>query len=695
MTSSRTVDGAWRDHAAKEKSRIALRPRVARSSLVVMALVGAGALNVGFYSLVSASIAPRLHHAFIRLIFLVVGATVPFDALVVLVARRRATLTDTETELDWRPLARRAVVLASVLASVLVIGITARRSNFAYVSPTCLLLAASYLVVRAAGVVPKGVLAGRGDTGAFAVAVFVRLGGRICCFACLNFVGTGIAGAFAALTAAELASTAIIRIAAHRHAGPSIPMTLAPSEWLRATLALAALLFALPTVEAVVAGRYLPTWQYDHYAAAINLARATAIVPQLVALVMLPSFLAGGAAAREALRSTLRIASLASLTVTALAVICSPWISLRALGSDPSFFVPTLLVTALSAWALGLLTVMVIYHLARGLPTAGTVWAAVGATLAAAWWWHTGPVAIVAVFATVCLGALARYLVGPSLRGAACEWGAGERRQPAREKSDIDLTVVVPFFNPGAATLKAHLTNLVETLQHEDMTFEVIAVSDGSTDGSDRLARELEPLGVRTIELDRNRGKGAALRAGLREGQGRYLGFVDADGDIPPEMWHTFVSLLALYNADMIVGSKHHALSQLHYPPLRRVYSRVFQVLVHALFRIGVTDTQTGIKVFRRELLEDVLPLLVENGFVFDLELLVVARRRGWRRVLEAPVQIHHRFTSTISLRSVVYMVRDCASLATRLYLTRSYDTPAAAPTAAPSPPIIELVGAA
>jgi hypothetical protein len=126
----------------------------------------------------------------------------------------------------------------------------------------------------------------------------------------------------------------------------------------------------------------------------------------------------------------------------------------------------------------------------------------------------------------------------------------------------------------------------------------------------------------------------------------------------------------------VVVGSKRHPLSEVHYPALRRVYSRIFQFLVRTLFRVDVTDTQTGIKVFRREMLADVLPLLVETGFVFDLELLAVARRRGWRRVIEAPVRVEHRFHSTISSRSVFRMLRDTCVLALRMHVMRSYDTP-------------------
>jgi len=266
-----------------------------------------------------------------------------------------------------------------------------------------------------------------------------------------------------------------------------------------------------------------------------------------------------------------------------------------------------------------------------------------------------------------------------ALVGPAAPWpGADRRRAPDADAPSLELSVIVPYYNPGDV-LRLNVLALVDALEREQVNFEVIAVSDGSTDGSDLLVIDLGDR-VRTVALERHRGKGAALCAGLEVARGRYLGFMDADGDIPPELWHSFLMLMGLYNPDMIVGSKRHSLSDISYPPLRRMYSRVFQAVVHALFRVDVTDTQTGIKLFRREVLIDVLPLLVEDGFVFDVELLVVAHRRRWRRVIEAPVRVEHHFRSTISARTAWSMLWQTLLLAGRVYVTRTYDVPAAAP---------------
>ena len=85
------------------------------------------------------------------------------------------------------------------------------------------------------------------------------------------------------------------------------------------------------------------------------------------------------------------------------------------------------------------------------------------------------------------------------------------------------------------------------------------------------------------------------------------------------------------------------------------------------LFHLDVRDTQAGIKLVRREVLVEVLPVMVEQGYAFDLEMLVIARRLGYRHLVEAPVRIGRRFTSTVSRRVVVEMLRDTFAIWWRL----------------------------
>ena len=117
---------------------------------------------------------------------------------------------------------------------------------------------------------------------------------------------------------------------------------------------------------------------------------------------------------------------------------------------------------------------------------------------------------------------------------------------------------------------------------------------------------------------------------GLGQGRGRYLGFIDADGDIPAEQLVPLVAAIGSGDVDIVVGSKRHPGSDVVHGALRRIYSWGFQRLVLALFSLRVSDTQTGIKIFRREVLDAALPVTVEQSYAFDLELLVAAALRGF-----------------------------------------------------------------
>ncbi len=241
------------------------------------------------------------------------------------------------------------------------------------------------------------------------------------------------------------------------------------------------------------------------------------------------------------------------------------------------------------------------------------------------------------------------------------------------EAATLDLTVVVPYYNPGSL-LRRHLVELDRVLTEAGLDYELVAVSDGSTDGSPASLDGVAPDRLRRLELAKNRGKGEALRTGLAVGRGRYLGFIDADGDLPAGQVASFVSLLRSHDPDVVLGSKRHPMSEVAYPPLRRLYSWGFQQLVRLLFHLEVRDTQTGLKIVRREVLADVLARMVEKRFAFDLELLVVARRLGYRRFFEAPVRIDERLTSTISTRAVWLTLLDTFAIFYRLRVLRWYD---------------------
>lgn len=260
-----------------------------------------------------------------------------------------------------------------------------------------------------------------------------------------------------------------------------------------------------------------------------------------------------------------------------------------------------------------------------------------------------------------------RRLPSPCPGGAAPGSDAGGAVALERPAS-LDASVVVPFYNAGLAVHRV-VRRTVATLRARGLSFEVIPVSDGSTDGADQGLERHGPE-VRPLRLATNGGKGAALRAGFAAASGHVVAFVDGDGDIAPEALGEYLEEAFATGADLVVGSKCHPRSRVETTWLRTASSFLFRRIAHALVRIDATDPQVGIKVVRRDVLADLLDASVETGFAFDLELLALARRRGYRRVVELPVDVARRGGSTISPVAAARMVTRAVAVAWRTRTT-------------------------
>ncbi|BCJ49567.1 hypothetical protein Asp14428_10420 [Actinoplanes sp. NBRC 14428] len=249
----------------------------------------------------------------------------------------------------------------------------------------------------------------------------------------------------------------------------------------------------------------------------------------------------------------------------------------------------------------------------------------------------------------------------------------------------VELTVVVPFYNPGAA-LRRTVLSLVECLAAEQVAYEVIAVSDGSTDDSERTLAGIP--GVRVITSPVNQGKGGALHLGFAAARGSWIGFVDADGDIDPRHLIDYLRMAREGGHAGVYADKRHARSASASSPFRKLVSIFYSTLVTLLFLLGMRDTQTGCKVLRRDVLADLLPRLRERRFAFDLEFFVAAKAAGIRNFLGAPVHLEERVAgSTVGATAILRTIRDTLVIFGRLHLTRQYrpvPAPAAAPAAAP-----------
>jgi glycosyltransferase involved in cell wall biosynthesis len=246
-----------------------------------------------------------------------------------------------------------------------------------------------------------------------------------------------------------------------------------------------------------------------------------------------------------------------------------------------------------------------------------------------------------------------------------------------RPRSAPLLTVVVPVYNGGddiVSNVEQIQRVVADGLAGDEL--ELIVVSDGSIDGTtERLLESRADQGIRVIHYDRNLGKGYAVKAGALASHGEWIALVDADLDLDPGVVPQYLDVARDEQLDFAIGSKRHPDSLVHYPRSRRIASWLYQQLNRLLFRLDVRDTQVGVKVFSREVVDDVVPLLLVKQFAFDLELLAVATALGHGRIRELPVRLTYRFTgSALRSSSVLRALWDTAAVFYRLRILRTYE---------------------
>lgn len=235
------------------------------------------------------------------------------------------------------------------------------------------------------------------------------------------------------------------------------------------------------------------------------------------------------------------------------------------------------------------------------------------------------------------------------------------------------LSVIVPAYN-SEKYIRKNLQSFVIALEKLKKKgrideFELILVIDGKVDKTKREAKKVKSIKV--IEYAKNMGKGHALLKGFSQSKGNYITFLDADGDLPPEQLNNFFPYLA--TADLVVGSKRHPFSKLKYPLIRRFLSLGFQILSKLILGIAIRDTQSGLKLIKREVLEVILPLVLVKRYAFDLELCFLAQKNGFR-IVEAPICIDFQEnTSNINVPVVYSMFIDILAIRYRYSFKRYY----------------------
>ncbi len=237
------------------------------------------------------------------------------------------------------------------------------------------------------------------------------------------------------------------------------------------------------------------------------------------------------------------------------------------------------------------------------------------------------------------------------------------------------ISVIMPAYNESTE-IRASVIRTHQQLQRMTRDFQIVVVDDGSTDKTgevlDQIAREVDRITI--VKLAKNCGKGHALRKGFVHTRGELVFFLDADMDLPPEQMPGFLKMMEEEEADVVIGCKTDPRSRLDYGPYRRLVSFIYYTITRILFGLPVRDTQTGIKLYRREVLEVCLPLMFVRAFAYDLELLVLAHYFGYR-IVDSPVIIeYHQKFPYIPISTMKTTAIDTLSIFYRLHILGSYD---------------------
>ena len=225
------------------------------------------------------------------------------------------------------------------------------------------------------------------------------------------------------------------------------------------------------------------------------------------------------------------------------------------------------------------------------------------------------------------------------------------------------LSIVIPAYNeevriiPTIGAIASHVSEL-------GFSWELIVADDGSKDQTIELVDSLEMVNLRVLRAEANGGKGSAVRRGMLAAQGRFVLFDDADNSTPIEEIGNLLRKLEEDGYDIAIGSRAaDGAAESHRSPLRRLLSGGLRWMVRNIFRISVRDTQCGFKLFTQEAAKRLHSAQTIAGFSFDLEILYLAAKLGYR-VAEVPVRWIDAPGSKVDTRKEVQrFLRDLARI--------------------------------
>lgn len=226
----------------------------------------------------------------------------------------------------------------------------------------------------------------------------------------------------------------------------------------------------------------------------------------------------------------------------------------------------------------------------------------------------------------------------------------------------MDLSIVIPIYNEEAL-LKNSIEQIYNFLKENDKitSYEVICVDDGSKDSTRQILESSKSLYPNlTINQKRpNRGKGFSVKEGIQMATKDYVLFFDADLSTPLPEINNFIDEMNSSQTDIIIGSRNISNSKTERSFKRTLISKTFAILKKLICNIYYQDTQCGFKFFKTNVAKDIFSKVTIDGFTFDVEMLVIAKNKGYK-IKEKPIEwVEAKTTSLNIFKQVFKMLSD------------------------------------
>ena len=241
-------------------------------------------------------------------------------------------------------------------------------------------------------------------------------------------------------------------------------------------------------------------------------------------------------------------------------------------------------------------------------------------------------------------------------------------------KINESVSILVPVYNIEK-NIEKNINILIEKISPFMTNFEIIISDDGSDDNSKKAIEKIcaENKNIIGVYSKENHGKGNALKRACEIANGKYIIFCDGDMEIDPSQLENFFEIMNKENADIVIGSKRHKNSVVNYSNTRKIISFVYFMFVKIFFHLPIQDTQTGLKLFKREAIINIFPRILVKAFAYDLEVLVACNSNG-KKIVSAPVIVNpNRHFGLIKLNVLWKTFIDTLAIFYRLNIVKFY----------------------